>query len=108
MRVSLRIRHPAYSGLPFGLVDSRNSPAISVTLADAHFGRLDTLDATPALAAPGQYLAHLFDRVMNAAAVAESSFRHQFFLTGSGGPLGRVGLFVRPRDTEQPATMITA
>jgi hypothetical protein len=46
--------------------------------------------------------------VTGAAVVAESSFRHQFFLTGSVGPPGRLGLFVRPIDTEQPATIIAA
>jgi hypothetical protein len=44
--------------------------------------------------------------MMGGAVVAESSFRHQFFLTGSGGPLGRVGLFVRPMDTAQPTRMV--
>ena len=61
MRVPLRIRHPAYFGLRFGLVDSRNSPAKRVTLADSNLGRLDALHATPTLAALGQYLAHLRD-----------------------------------------------
>jgi hypothetical protein len=79
MRVSFRIPHPAYFGLRFGLVDSRNSLAKSVTLADSSLGRLDTLDTTPALAALGQYLAHLVDGVMNTAVVAESSLRHQLF-----------------------------
>ena len=92
MRISFRIRHPAYFGLRFDLVDSRNSLTKSVTLGDSNLGRLDAFDATPALAVLGQYLAHLFDRMMGAAVVAESSFRHQFLLTGSGGPLGRVGL----------------
>ena len=76
MRVSFRIRHPAYVCLRFGFVHSRNSPAISVALADSNLGRLDALDATPALAGLGQYLAHLFDRMMGAAVVAESGFSH--------------------------------
>ena len=106
MLVSFRIRHPAYFCLRFGLVDSLNSQTKSVTLGNSHLGRRDTLDATPALTILGQNLAHLFNTVMHAAVVAESSCRHQVFLTGSGGPLGRVGLFVRPRDTEQPAAMV--
>jgi hypothetical protein len=79
MRVSFRIPHPAYFGLRFGLVGSRNSLAKSVTPADSNLGRLGALDATPALSGFGQYLAHFFDWMMDAAVVAESSFRHQFF-----------------------------
>ena len=78
-RISFRIRHPSNICLRFGLVGGRNFPAISVTLGDSRLGRLDALDATPALAGLGQYLAHLFDWVMDTAVVAESSFRHQYF-----------------------------
>ena len=76
MRVSFRIRHPAYFGLRFGLVDSRNLLAKSITLADFNLGRLDALDAAPALAILGQDLAHLCNWMMGAAVIAESSFRH--------------------------------
>ena len=61
MWVSVRIRRPAYFGLRFGLVDSRNSLAKSVTLADFNLARPDALDATPAFAVLGQYPAHVFD-----------------------------------------------
>ena len=79
MRVSFRIRHPAYFGLRLGPVDSFDSLTKCVTLADSNLGRLDALDATPALAGLGQYLTHLFERVMNTAVIAESCLRHQFF-----------------------------
>jgi hypothetical protein len=79
MRLSFRIRHPAYFGLRLGPVDSFDSLAKSVTLAESSLGRLDALDATPALAGLGQYLAHLLDEMMNTAVVAESCLRHQYF-----------------------------
>jgi hypothetical protein len=93
-------------GLRVGLVVSRNLLAEGVTLIGSALGRLDTPDAAPAFAILGQYLAHLFDRVMGGTVVAESSFGHQFFLSGSGALLGMVGLFVRPRDSEQPAASV--
>jgi hypothetical protein len=79
MRVSFRIRHPAYFGLRFGLVVRGSLSAKGFPLCAPLFREFDTLYATPTLAAFGQYLTHLFDWMMGAAVVAESGFRHQFF-----------------------------
>jgi hypothetical protein len=106
MLVSFGINHPAYLCMRVSFVFGGSLSAKGFPFCAALFRERDTLDAAPALGILGQYPAHLFDGVMTSAVVAESSFRHQIFLTGSGGPLGRVGLFVRPMDTEQPATMI--
>jgi hypothetical protein len=79
MRVSFRIRHSAYFRLRVSLVLGGSLPAEGFPFRAPLFRELDTLDATPAFAALGQYLAHLFDRVIGAAVVAENRFRHQFF-----------------------------
>jgi hypothetical protein len=42
------------------------------------FRELDTLDAAPAPAVLGEYLAHVFESVVGAAVITESRFRHQF------------------------------
>jgi len=104
--VSFGIRHPAYLGLRFSFVGGCNSFAKCVSLARSSLGRLDALDAAPALASLGQYLTHLADLVVDAAVIAVGSFGHQFFLSGSGAVLGMVGLLVRPRESEQPAITV--
>jgi hypothetical protein len=108
MLVSFRIRRPAYFRVRVGLIVRGGLSAEGFPFCASLFRELDTSDTAPALAALRRYLAHLFNGMMGAAVVAERSFRHQFFLTGSVGPLGRLGLFVRPIDAEQPATMMIA
>ena len=76
MLVSFRIRHPGYFRLRVRLVVGRSLSAECFPFCAPLFRERDTLDATPALAAFGQYLAHLFDWVIGAAVVAESCFRH--------------------------------
>jgi hypothetical protein len=106
MLVSFRIRHPAYFRVRVRLVVGGSLSPEGFPPCAPLFREFDTLNAAPALATLGQYLAHLFNWMMGAAVIAEGSFGHQFFLSGSGTLLGMVGLFVRPRDTEQPATMV--
>ena len=76
MRLSFRIRHPAYFGLRFGFVVGGSLSAEGFPYCAPLFRSFDTLDAAPALAALGRNLAHLFDRVADTAVVAEGSFRH--------------------------------
>lgn len=108
MLVSFRIRRPAYFRVRVSLVVGGSLAAEGFPFCAALFREFDTLDTAPALATLGHDLAHLFEGMTGAAVVAENRFKHQFFLTGSVGPLGRLGLFVRPIDTEQPATIIAA
>lgn len=72
---SLRIQNPHF-GLCFGLVHLRHPPTIGITLRDFGLGCLDALGASPALAALGIYLAHLFDWVMSATVVTVSRLVH--------------------------------
>ena len=65
--------------LRIGLVVGRRLRTEALAFRSSLPRSFDTLDATQALAALGQNLAHFFDRVMNAALVAESCFRHRYF-----------------------------
>ena len=106
MLVAFRIRRPAYLCVRISLVIGGCLFTEGLPFCAALFSEFDALDTAPAVTAFGQYLAHFFDRVVGTAVVAVCSFRHQFFLSESGTLLGMVGLFVRPRDSEQPAARV--
>ena len=79
IRFSFRIGHPAYLVLRISLVIGCRLASKDLALRSSLPRSFDTLDATQALAALGQNFAHFFDRVMNAALVAQSCFRHRYF-----------------------------
>ena len=104
--VSLRVGKPAYFGLRFGFVVGGSLLTERFSRCAGLFCKFDAPDAAPSLANFRWYLAHLGDWVVNCAGIAEGRFSHQVFLSGSGTLLGMVGLFVSPRDSEQPTRAV--